>query len=385
VIRPLLVLLLLALAAPGSAWAQAEEPVRGLVESGRADVPVERLYGRRVALIVGIDDYEEPALRLRSARHGAQAVSDALVQDYAFDEVITLMDGEASRDAVLAALADLRRLKAEDALLIFWAGHGGAVHDSNDEEVGYLVPWDGSLGGDRALADNISMEEVRSLVGLAIPARHKLLVVDACYGGLLTLRGSGPLLPHDQAWLQEVVQRPVFQVITAGEVGQSVLDNGPGGHSVFTGRFLEALDETDDYITASELAATLQRRVRADAFARGGHEQTPAFGRLSGTGDFVLLRADAAASLVSRGAWAPAPRTPPASRTLAATAVAALLVGAAGLVTAGVSREEYVSSPLADGDQPELVALNRAAGVTGLAAIGAGAFTLGAAFVVAEW
>ena len=286
------------------------------------------------------------------------------------------------------ALAALRRLEPDDALLIFWAGHGATLRTAQGEELGYLVPWDGALQGDRAIVDNISMEEIRSVVGLGIPARHKLLVVDACYGGLLTMRDLPSLPPEDSSWLKNVARQSVFQVLTAGEADQAVLDSGPSGHSIFTGRMIEALQGTTHYVTATELAVTLQRQVRADAWARGSHEQTPAFGRISGTGDFVLLRAPRPAG--SPGVSTQLERTTgslkrPRSPGLVALSAASVAVGVAGLVVAGVSRAQYAGAPLSDPSAPGLLRLNRAAGATGLAAIGVGAVSFSAAVIVAEW
>lgn len=374
--------------APGSASADEADglagldapEVRGLEVAGRiAQMPAD-VYGSRIALVVGVDDYEAPSLRLKNARRGAVAIADVLRHEFGFDRVITLYDEEATREAVLGALAELRGIQPEDALLIFWAGHGTTLRTGEDEELGYLVPWDGALRGDRALVANISMEEIRSVVGLAIPARHKLLVVDACYGGLLTMRGGPALPPEDEAWLEGVLQRDVFQILTAGEADQPVLDTGPGGQSVFTGRFLEVLGETTDYVTATELAAAVQRRVRADAWARRSHVQTPAFGRIAGTGDFVLLREAAPGTRVRLE-----PQGPRRSKGLAAVSAASLAVGVAGLVVAGVARSQYLDAPLGDPAAPGLLTTNRTAGIAGVTAASVGVFTLGAAFVVAEW
>ena len=67
-----------------------------------------------------------------------------------------------------------------------------------------------------------------------------------------------------------------------------MLDGGPGGHSVFTGRFLEILDEADDFITAEEVSTQVKERVFSDARARG-HTQTPKSGELFGLGDFIFM------------------------------------------------------------------------------------------------
>jgi len=66
------------------------------------------------------------------------------------------------------------------------------------------------------------------------------------------------------------------------------LDGGPRGHSVFTGRFIEVLENTDDFITATEVSAIVKEKVFSDARARG-HTQTPKHGELFGLGDYVFV------------------------------------------------------------------------------------------------
>lgn len=75
---------------------------------------------------------------------------------------------------------------------------------------------------------------------------------------------------------------------TAGGDKEEVLDGGPFGHSVFTGRLIETLKKADDYITAKELMSIVKEKVFIDAKDRG-HKQTPDGGTLWGQGDFVFI------------------------------------------------------------------------------------------------
>jgi hypothetical protein len=77
-------------------------------------------------------------------------------------------------------------------------------------------------------------------------------------------------------------------VLTAGGKNQEVLDGGNNGHSVFTGRLIELLEKTDDFITANEIQAIIKEKVNGDARARN-HQQTPSYGTLYGSGDFVFI------------------------------------------------------------------------------------------------
>jgi formylglycine-generating enzyme required for sulfatase activity/phage host-nuclease inhibitor protein Gam len=113
--------------------------------------------------------------------------------------------------------------------------------------------------------------------------------MDACYSGLLTETRSVDKTPRrDLAYLQDITKERVRQVLTAGGKNQEVLDGGANGHSVFTGRLIELLEKTGDFITANEIQAIIKEKVNGDARARN-HTQTPSYGTLYGTGDFVFI------------------------------------------------------------------------------------------------
>ena len=66
------------------------------------------------------------------------------------------------------------------------------------------------------------------------------------------------------------------------------MDEGIGGHSVFTGRLIAALEDVDDFVSARILGLKLQQQVYGDAASRG-HVQRPLVGEIYGTGDFVFV------------------------------------------------------------------------------------------------
>ena len=71
-------------------------------------------------------------------------------------------------------------------------------------------------------------------------------------------------------------------------MNERVLDEGRGGHSVFTGRLIEKLEQMDRYITARQLGEDLKQKVYSDAMDRG-HTQRPHVGEIYGVGDFVFI------------------------------------------------------------------------------------------------
>lgn len=247
-----------------------------------------KLYNKSYAVIIGIDRYQNlPADRqLSYAVRDAKGIEATLKRNYRFDKIYTLFDAEASRDQIMRLLTrELpKTVGKEDALFIFWAGHGNQENTS-EGELGYLIPFDGNSEG---IYGNVTMDQLKNDISKAIPAKHVFYAFDACYSGLLTSRAVDKKINRDLAYLKEITKERVRQVLTAGGKGQEVLDGGPRGHSVFTGRLIEALEAAGDYITANEIQTILKERVYQDARARG-HEQTPGYGTLYGTGDFVFI------------------------------------------------------------------------------------------------
>ena len=117
---------------------------------------------KRYALLVGIDQYADPKIEPLQ-----QAVADVKrfqfllgAQEYNFDQVLTLVDKEATRDAFKAALEKLEGLaQADDLILIFFAGYGTQIPDrSNKKEADnkneMLVFYDTIYGTDNGLVDD---------------------------------------------------------------------------------------------------------------------------------------------------------------------------------------------------------------------------------------
>ncbi len=279
-----------------NAYAGQNSDVRGIAITARDNAAKTdreiRLYQQMHAVIIGIDKYPNIStdLQLAYAVKDAQGIEKILREQYSFDNIYTLYNEKATRNGIMAVLqGTLGNVHEDDAVFIFFAGHGATQKDKlTGGDLGYLLPYDGTFERDKMYL-NLSMVQLRDEVAKIIPARHIFYVVDACYSGtLLAQRAGGKDPTHDYSYLQEITKEPVRQVLTAGTDKQTVLDGGPNGHSVFTGRLIEKLEETDDYITAAELGEYVKRRVASDAQTRG-HVQTPRDGSFYGLGDFVFV------------------------------------------------------------------------------------------------
>jgi uncharacterized caspase-like protein len=264
----------------------------------RTSVPrMLKLYDRTWAVVIGIDRYPNLGRRgqLDYAVSDARAVEKLLREELNFSQIKPLYNQDATKEDILKALnlylADTGR---EDAVLVFFAGHGH-TEQTPYGDVGYIVPHDGSFES-REMYRNISMTEL-SEISKRIRAKHVFFVMDSCYSGqLLNRYRAGAMKPEkkiDYARLTSLTSQRVRQVLTAGGKGETVLDGGPFGHSVFTGRLIEAIQgkadtNEDGFITATELELYVGEKVFHDARIRG-KQQNPQLGKLfAGEGKFVF-------------------------------------------------------------------------------------------------
>lgn len=249
------------------------------------------MYPNSWALVVGVNRYENWP-QLQYAVNDAEGVKTVLGEHLGFppDHILTLTDEEATRENILKTigeqLADPTKVAPEDAVFIFFAGHGMTRTLPSGKSLGYIIPVDGGTGA--FVSQAISMTELQDLNEL-IPARHVLWIMDACYSGLaLTRSGNQP--PSTQRYLKEVTSRRGRQVLTAGGAKEEVADGGPNGHSIFTWTLINGLSgdadlNTDGYITASEVFNYVPPLVSSMS------QQTPSFGSMVGSsgGDFVFV------------------------------------------------------------------------------------------------
>jgi peptidoglycan/xylan/chitin deacetylase (PgdA/CDA1 family)/uncharacterized caspase-like protein len=242
------------------------------------------------AVVIGINDYQNWP-KLRYCVNDANSIEQILTSQYGFRQsnIIKLLNKDATRERIVWALgdhlADPNRIKKDDRVFVFFAGHGATRKLPSGKEMGYIVPVDAEAEASQAKA--ISMAQLQEFCEL-IPAKHLYFVVDSCYSGLALTRAGGASAKSAN-YLEEITRRMARQILTAGGADQQVADNGPGGHSIFTWTLLQGLQglaDTDGNgaITASELGAYISPAVSSVS------NQTPAFGNLPGSegGEFVF-------------------------------------------------------------------------------------------------
>ncbi len=153
---------------------------------GTAEEPrdLDRIYEpRRVAVVIGVDSYEDPALTdLRFAAKDARDLSAALDASGDFDRVLTVTAPAATnREGIYKALefatADLQR---DDTFLLYLSGHGTLTIDVVDGTELWFLPSDGRLADAEGTGIPIAWLEERVA---EVEARRRVLVMDTCHNG----------------------------------------------------------------------------------------------------------------------------------------------------------------------------------------------------------
>lgn len=212
-------------------------------------LPRDLRLGRYHALVIGNNSYADDAFpALASAVNDATAVAQLLRERYGHETRLLL---NASRMDMLSALAELReRLKPEDNLLVYYAGHGELAEDGRE---GYWIPVDARADAPETWVANRAISDL--LEGM--PSRHVLVVADSCYAGALT----GAALPVYAAtepgadwgeWVRGLAGSRSRLALTSGGL-QPVPDAGSGRHSYFARAFLNVLQDNTRVIEGARV------------------------------------------------------------------------------------------------------------------------------------
>lgn len=141
-------------------------------------------YPQGHALLIGVANYQKisslPAAILNDVNDVAATLSSPKYCAYAPANVVTLLDANATRSAVLKGLDDLAaRADHDDTVCVFFSGHGGVVGSPGNED-SVLVTVDSDL----ADIENTSISSDELAAALAqIKAKRLLVFIDACHAG----------------------------------------------------------------------------------------------------------------------------------------------------------------------------------------------------------
>lgn len=226
------------------------------------------------ALLFATDEYDtwQP---LANPISDAQAIAQELQDTYGFASELVL---NPTRERIVAKLRQYskKRFGPGDQLFIFFAGHG--LFDDVFRQ-GFIVARDSRIE-DETRGTYESYDDLRTIID-SMPAKHILLVMDACYSGtfdpkLAETRGRDSYANFTLPELfAKTVTKPTRMYLTSG--GRDyVPDGAPGHHSPFAAHLLTALRTyggKQGYLTFSNILSSVEStRPHPQWGAWGGNE-----------------------------------------------------------------------------------------------------------------
>src|SRR5574341_24656 len=302
-------------------------------------------YANSYALVIGINSYRNPAFQpLGNAEEDARAFADLLAAPPLNFNVQMLLGSRATKQAILAALYDLRQTTPDDRIVVYFAGHGYSLKNKLGFETGYLAAVDTEPQRDYTA---VELDEVIDL-RLKAPAKHVSFVFDACYSGqvLGITRAAAERAPA-----ASLLTRAAYQAISAATGDQTA-----GDARSMTDALIDAIRSLppgpDGLMTLNEVAAYVQQEVNR----RSKGAQLPQFGHLTGSqgGDLIFYQAEVAddgTPATPPSFERPAPATPQFSIPYppvvigAAILVVALLIAIIIAVSSGGGDGEIAGGP----------------------------------------
>lgn len=197
-------------------------------------------------LSIGINRYADQSMDLSYAAPDARDLSTELAKRLPFPpgsvHTQVLLDGEASRPAILAALADVaKKAQPEDTVIVSYSGHG-VLHGGHF----YLIPHEAAAAEDmeeltrRAIGD----DDLESAF-LGMQARNIALVLDACNSGQALESDDWRRGPMNSRGLVQLAWEKGMEVLAASQSRQAALEarkvgNLEIGHGLLTYSLIEA-------------------------------------------------------------------------------------------------------------------------------------------------
>lgn len=217
-------------------------------------------------VVVGVSNYANRDFDLRFAAADARAFAAetrARLQttgDFASVDVVELIDGRATRQGILDAIGRLANVGPDDAVFVFFAGHGIRNGDRF-----YLVPHDLGYEGSRDALDSAALDRIaaraisdRDLERAfeSVDSANIALVVDACFAGAVLGDTGTRVGPLNARGLGQLAYEKGMAVLAAAGRDQRAIESESLGHGVLTYALVEeglGKAEADDEPADGEL------------------------------------------------------------------------------------------------------------------------------------
>jgi hypothetical protein len=226
-----------------------------------------RRKGVVYVLACGVNQYANSQYNLKYAVADASSFADEVraqqlkLQDYERVEIIPLLDKDATKANILlalkrlsnsqtalpagsaSALSKIQQAQPEDAVLIFFAGHGAAQGARF-----YLIPHDLGYSGAR---DALTAEAVKTILSHGVSdleleaaiegvdAGQMLFVLDACNSGQALEAEEKRRGPMNSSGLAQLAYEKGMYILTAAQSYQAALEAAELGHGYLTFALIE--------------------------------------------------------------------------------------------------------------------------------------------------
>jgi WD40 repeat protein len=206
--------------------------------------------GTLYVLAVAVNKYANSQFDLRYAVADADDFAaemqrqETKLKNYDHTEIISLKDVKATKANILQALTGLAtKVKPEDAVVVYFAGHGTAQQNQF-----YLIPHDLGYNGARNQIDAAAMQSIlsrsisdreleRTFEG--VDAGQFLLVIDACNSGQALEAAEKRRGPMNSRGLAQLAYEKGMYVLTAAQSYQAAMEAAKLGHGYLTYALVE--------------------------------------------------------------------------------------------------------------------------------------------------
>ena len=260
-------------------YAQEPEPeefTQAPSQLGFATPTMADFTGRYYALIIGINEYEDPMINdLEAPLTDAGNLYGILSKSYTFNKEDIIFLKNPKRAEIIDALDHLERIVTpDDNLLIFYAGHG---HWDENAHKGYWLPSDAHHESTANWLRNTSLTGYMA----SIHSKHTLLIADACFSG--SIFQTRAAFPKSTRAVERLYNLSSRKAMTSGNLGE-VPDE-----SVFLRYLMRRLNENqEDYLPSEQLFYSLKPAVLNNS------NNVPLFGEVKNAGDeggdFIFVR-----------------------------------------------------------------------------------------------
>ena len=241
------------------------------------EAPVARAPGRRIALLIANNEYQNVAAMpsLKTPRSDVNLLAGILRDRFGYDTK-TVFDATKA-DIIRNVTTFGRQIREEDQLIVYYAGHGYSFYQSN---IAFWLPVDAS---NTSVDEWISSAEISRLLHRT-RAKQVLLVSDSCYSGSFADKIDERLVEQD---LVRASNHRAVIAITAG--GDEPVEDGTN-NSPFAVALMDVLQtESNNMTPVGDLFPTIKDKVEKIS------PQTPGFGAVTFAGydpgsDFILTR-----------------------------------------------------------------------------------------------